>query len=110
MYSYSNYFSAFVDGQGGIHVQEMNGSRQIGVSIEKYREVESVANDALAQVEAYHKQLVDAGIIKPKLTAEDQLAALTQQVAILTDKLSKMTPQGVEHELCGPRESVSAER
>lgn len=107
---YSNYFSAFVDGTGGIHVQEINGTRQIGVSLEKFREVESVANDALAKVETYYKQLVDAGIIKPKLTAEDQLAALTQQVAILTDKLSKMTPQGVEHELCGPRQSVSAER
>ena len=92
---YSNYFSAFVDGTGGIHVQEMNGTRQIGVSLEKFREVESVANDALAKVETYYKQLVDAGIIKPKLTAET---------------LSKMTPQGVEHELCGPRQSVSAER
>ena len=85
-------FYAFADGQGGIHIQDLNGTRQIGVSIERYKEMERVANDAVSKAEAYYKQLVDAGLVQPKLSTEEQLAVLTQQnVALMggTDELSQ---------------------
>lgn len=108
MSQYSNFFTAFVDGQGGIHVQDYNGTRQIGMSMEKYREMESVANDALSKADAYHKQLVDAGLISPVLSTEEQLAALAAQVSALTRQLSQLTAQGVRNELSGTGEDVPA--
>lgn len=104
----SNYFSAFTDGQGGIHVQDYNGTRQIGVSMEKYREMEFVANEALGKADAYHKQLVDAGVIAPVLSTEEQLAALTAQVSTLTKQLSQLTAQGVRNELSELSKDISA--
>lgn len=84
-------FYAFADGQGGIHIQDLNGTRQIGVSIERYKEMERVANDAVSKAEGYYKQLVDAGLVQPKLSTEEQLAVLTQQNMALSQQVSLLT-------------------
>lgn len=84
-------FYAFADGQGGIHIQDLNGTRQIGVSIERYKEMERVANDAVSKAEDYYKQLVDAGLVQPKLSTEEQLAVLTQQNTALSQQVSLLT-------------------
>lgn len=93
MQQFSSSFFALADAQGAIYVQDVQGTRQIGVSVEKYREMERLANDAVSKAEAYHQQLVDAGIIKPKLTTEQQLDILTQQNTALTEQVSALTQQ-----------------
>lgn len=111
VFPYSNYFSAFTDNQGGIHVQDYNGTRQIGVSLERYREMESVANEAVAKADEYHKRLVDAGLMEAPMTTEEQLALLTRQVTALTQQVSQMTTQGVRDGLdadSATRKNVSA--
>lgn len=108
MQQVASSFYAFVDGQGGIHVQQLNGTQQIGVSLEKYREMEAVANDALSKADEYHRKLVEAGIIKPVLTMEQQIAALSEQVAFLTQQLVSKKDEGENHEFCGPRKNVSS--
>lgn len=111
---FSASFFAFADGQGAIYVQDVQGTRQIGVSIEKYREMERLANEAVSKAEGYHQQLVDAGLVKPKLTPEQQLDILTQQNAVLTQQVSNLTQQisalmGVKNELSVDSKSVSSE-
>lgn len=86
-------FYALADGQGGIHVQDLNGTRQIGVSIERYKDMERIANEAVSKAEGYYKQLVDAGIVQPKLSTEEQLAVLTQQNMALSQQVSLLTKQ-----------------
>lgn len=91
MPQFTNSFFALADNQGNIYVQEVQGPRQVGVSVDKYREMESVANDAVSKAEGYYKQLVDAGLIKPKLTTEQQLEALAQQNATLSAQVGALT-------------------
>lgn len=111
---FSASFFAFADGQGSIYVQDVQGTRQVGVSIEKYRDMERLANEAVSKAEGYHQQLVDAGLIKPKLTPEQQLDILAQQNAALTQQVSTLTQQisalmGVKNELHGDSKSSLAE-
>ena len=73
---------------GQIYAQTFAGNQLIGVTIEKYREMEKLATDAADKAEGFRKQLVDAGIIKPKLSAEEQIAALSEQVANLAGALT----------------------
>lgn len=88
-------FYGFFDGKGGIYVQDMNGQRQVGVSVERYQEMERVANEAVAKAEDYHKQLVDAGLIQPKRSPEEQLADLTGQVGAMMQQFGVMTQQNM---------------
>ena len=101
-------FYAFADGQGGIHIQDLNGTRQIGVSIERYKEMERVDNDAVSKAEAYYKQLVDAGLVQPKLSTEEQLAVLTQQNVALSQQVSLLT-QKISSLMGGTDEDASAQ-
>ena len=88
----SNVTSVLVQ-DGQIYAQTFSGNQLIGMSIEKYRELEKLANDAAAKAEEYRKNLVDAGIIKPKLSADEQIAALSEQVSALASALSKQVEQ-----------------
>lgn len=88
-------FYGFFDGKGGIYVQDMQGQRQVGVSVERYQEMERVANEAVAKAEDYHKQLVDAGLIQPRRSPEEQLADLTGQVGAMMQQFGVMTQQNM---------------
>ena len=88
-------FYGFFDGKGGIYVQDMQGQRQVGVLVERYQEMERVANEAVAKAEDYHKQLVDAGLIQPKRSPKEQLADLTGQVGAMMQQFGVMTQQNM---------------
>ena len=80
-----NQFWAWVDANGNVFASDsVSGVRQIGVSVEKYKQMESIANEATAKAEDYHTKLVEAGIIVVPPTPEEQIAQLTAQVAKLT--------------------------
>lgn len=80
-----NQFWAWVDANGNIYASDsMSGARQIGVSIEKYKQMESLANEATAKAEDYHDRLVKAGLIVVPPTPEERIAQLSAQVERLT--------------------------
>ena len=80
-----NQFWAWVDTNGNICASDsMSGARQIGVSIEKYKQMESLANEATAKAEDYHDSLVKAGLIVVPPTPEERIAQLSAQVERLT--------------------------
>lgn len=80
-----NQFWAWVDANGNVFASDsVSGVRQIGVSVEKYKQMESIANEATAKAEDYHTKLVEAGLIVVPPTPEEQIAQLTAQVARLT--------------------------
>lgn len=85
-----NQFWAWVDANGNVFASDsVSGVRQIGVSVEKYKQMESIANDATAKAEDYHTKLVEAGLIVVPPTPEEQIAQLTAQVARLTQIIEK---------------------
>lgn len=65
----------------------MTGRRVVGVSIEKYQQIEKAANDALAKAEDYHARLVAAGLIVVPKTPEQKIEELSAQVEKLTELL-----------------------
>lgn len=80
-----NQFWAWVDANGNVYASDsMSGARQIGVSIEKYKQMESLANEATAKAEDYHDRLVKAGLIVVPPTPEERIAQLSAQVERLT--------------------------
>lgn len=84
-WSTQNQFWAWVDNNGNIIASDnVSGTRQVGVSIERYKQMESIANEATNKAEDYHKRLVEAGLIVVPPTQEEQIAMLTAQVAKLT--------------------------
>lgn len=85
-----NQFWAWVDANGNVFASDsVSGVRQIGVSVEKYKQMESIANEATAKAEDYHTKLVEAGLIVVPPTPEEQIAQLTAQVAKLTQIIEK---------------------
>lgn len=85
-----NQFWAWVDANGNVFASDsVSGVRQIGVSVEKYKQMESIANEATAKAEDYHTKLVEAGLIVVPPTQEEQIAQLTAQVAKLTQIIEK---------------------
>lgn len=85
-----NQFWAWVDANGNVSASDnVSGVRQIGVSVEKYKQMESIANEATAKAEDYHTKLVEAGLIVVPPTPEEQIAQLTAQVAKLTQIIEK---------------------
>lgn len=84
-------FTAYLDQSGQVVCQTWQGNQVIGMSLEKYREAEQMASDALAKAEDYRKKLVDAGLIQKELTPEEQISALNARVGELTTQLSAIT-------------------
>jgi hypothetical protein len=89
-------FAAYIDQSGQIVAQFLQGSQVVGVTAARYAEAERLAKEAAGKAEDYHKQLVDAGLIKPKLSTDEQIAALTQQVALLTELITAPDPMKKE--------------
>lgn len=88
----SNVTSVLIQ-DGNIYAQNFSGNQLIGVTLEKYNELEKLANDATVKAEEYHKKLVDAGILQPKLSPEEQIARLTEQVSTLAGALNMQNQQ-----------------
>lgn len=88
----SNVTSVLIQ-DGQIYAQSFSGNQLIGMTLEKYRELEKLATEASAKADEYKKKLVDAGIIQPKLTPEEQIARLTEQVSTLAGALNLQNQQ-----------------
>lgn len=97
-------FAAYIDPDGRIFSQTFQGCQHIGWTAAKYAELEKLANDAAEKAEAFRKQLVDAGILQPVLSTEEQIAVLTKQVASLAAQNSAMAEQmsGIAELLTSP--------
>lgn len=83
-------FTAYLDQSGQVVCQTWQGNQVIGMSMDKYREAEQMASDALAKAEEYRKKLIDAGLIQKELTPEEQIAALNARVGDLSSQLSSL--------------------
>ena len=93
MQQFIQNFAAYIDADGRIYAQTFQGNQHMGWTCQRYAELEKLANDATAKAEEYRKQLLDAGLIQPTLTPEEQIAALTKQVAALAAQNAAMTKQ-----------------
>lgn len=89
-------FYAYMDNNGNIVSQTMQGNQVVGVSVARYKQLEQLAEEATNKAENYKKQLVDAGLIQEPLSEQEQIAQLTEQVANLTTLIQQM---GAKHEL-----------
>lgn len=89
-WSQQQTFYAYIDSQGNIASQTYQGSQVIGVSLQKYKQMEELAEQATSKAEEYKKQLIDAGLIVVPLTEQQQIAQLSQQVAELTTIIQNM--------------------
>lgn len=90
-------FWVFFDDQGNIVTHEVGGGKVIGVSSDKYKQVEeglqaavvkaeechAKAEENQAKADGYYKMLVDAGVIKRELTSDEKIEALANQVGEL---------------------------
>ena len=83
-------FTAFIDQAGQIICQSWQGNQTVGVSVEKYKEAEKMACDAMAKAAEYKQKLIDNGLLQPELSQEEQIAALNARVGDLTSQLSKL--------------------
>lgn len=78
-----NQFWAYVDNNGYVVATDYTGAKRIGVTVGKYKEIETALSEALDKAEKYYKQLEDAGLVKKELSADEKIAALTSQVGAL---------------------------
>lgn len=90
-------FYAYVDNNGNIISQTMQGNQVVGVTQSKYKQLEELATQATEKAENYKKQLIDAGLIQVPLTEQEQIAQLSQQVANLTQIIQSMGASNNEH-------------
>ena len=94
-FSSSNTSYASITQSGDIVASDMMGNRIVGVSIERYKQLEQMATEATATAEQYHKQLVDAGLITMPKTDAEKIDELSTKVAQLTQVLMQM--QGIDN-------------
>lgn len=93
MQNFFSQFTGWVDGSGQILTQTFQGAQVVGVTFAKFQEAQKLAEEATAKAEAYHKQLIEAGVIKPRLTPEEQIAALTAQMSQLASQNAALSAQ-----------------
>lgn len=86
-------FWAMIDSQGNVIMTDIAGSRVVGVSLDRYRAMEQAASEALSKAEEYQKMLEEHGLIKKELTPEEQIAALSEQVRMLTEIVTSQIKQ-----------------
>lgn len=84
MWGNENQFWGYVDNSGYVVATDYTGSKRIGVTVNKYKELESALTEALDKAEKYYKQLESAGLVQKELTADEKISALTSQVGALT--------------------------
>lgn len=90
-------FYAYVDNNGNIVTQTMQGNQIVGVTLSKHKQIEQIAEQATAKAEEYKQKseeyrtkLVEAGIIQEPLSEQEQIAQLSQQVMHLTQMIQDM--------------------
>ena len=83
-------FTAFIDNTGQIICQSWQGNQTVGVSVEKYKEAEKMASEAMEKASEYKQKLIDHGLLKPELTQEEQIAELRETVGNLTSQMSAL--------------------
>lgn len=91
MQQFFQTFTAFIDQEGHIVCQTWNNNQVVGMALEKYKELEKMATDAVAKAEEYKKKLVDSGLLQEPLSTEEQIAALSSTVAGLKAQLNDLS-------------------
>lgn len=81
-------FTAFIDNTGQIICQSWQGNQTVGVSVEKYKEAEKMASDAMTKAAEYKQKLIDNGLLQPELSQEEQIAELRKTVGNLSSQLA----------------------
>lgn len=84
-------FWAFFDSEGNIIASDYSGDKRVGVTLAKFNRMEKMANEALgaaeqhkAKEEEYKQILIEKDWLKPEMTPEQQIEALSGQVEQLT--------------------------
>lgn len=99
------FFWVYIDEQQNIMLNEMAGGKLLGVTQQKYQQMEAAANQAVVKAEElnaknqelstknqeYYKMLVDNKLIQPELTPEQKIEALGNQVGQLTALLEQQS-------------------
>lgn len=93
-YYQPNSFYGFWDNEGYIVASDYTGSKRIGVTLNKYNQLEKIANEAMEKAEGYLKMLEEHGIIQKELTPDEKINALSGQVEQLTQLVQKLVAGG----------------
>lgn len=91
-------FATIATENDNIYKVSYSGKTLIGYTCSKYNQIETLLDEALKKSEYYYNLCVKNGLIQPKLTQEEinntlsqSLAALTESVKILTDKVDALS-------------------
>lgn len=78
-------FNGSMDAEGNIFsIDFLQGRKLVGASLARVKELENALSSVISKAEEYEKMLIDAGILKKKMTPEEQVEALTEKVEKLT--------------------------
>lgn len=91
---FPNQFWAYFDNEGYIVATDYSGSKRVGVTLNKYNQLEKDANATMAKAEEYLQLLYQHGIKQRELTPDEKINALTEQVAKLTAYVGQLTGTG----------------
>lgn len=101
-------FPCFFDNEGFIVASDYSGQKRVGVTLAKYNKMEKLANETMgiaeehkAKEEEYKQILIEKGWIKPELTPDEKIGALSEQV----DQLTKLVSQLVNKEQAQSKKS-----
>lgn len=86
-----SYFWCFIDRNGNILTTSMTGQECLGVTWQKYSQLEKTAAEAVTKAEEYYKILDEHHLIKRELTTDEKLAALTEQMGSMAKILEQQT-------------------
>lgn len=81
------------DEEGYIVLSDYSGTRRIGVTIEKYKELQEIADESVQKVETYYNRLVQLGDIIPKKSNEELMSDLIGIVKNLSERVDALSTQ-----------------
>lgn len=101
----SNTLTCFTDSNGDIQAQNYQGLQKVGVTLDKYSQLEQILNETLTKAEEYKSLLIEHKIITIPPSQEEQIANLTaivskqaEQMATLMEQLGVTKASEVKHE------------
>lgn len=81
------------DQEGNIIVSNYSGSKKVGVTTEKYDELQKITNEALEKSEKYYNRLVELGDIVIPKTNEDLIKDMFEIVKSLSNEVENLKKQ-----------------
>ena len=95
----SNTLNCFTDSNGDIQAQNYQGLQKVGVTVEKYTQLEKLLGETINKAEEYKNLLIEHKIITLPPSQEEQIANLTSIVSKQTEQMALLMKQlGVEKE------------